>query len=150
MAPNRPDTPVGSGDTVAHSPVEQQRFGVVGRRQALRLGAVAAGVAAPGAIAPEAHAGHVPPLPTPDRPPPAHTLISYEEARLAFRCHGMHLELLDRPITPLGSHYQLIHFDIPTLSREGYTVQAKVQVKGKVTRQRTLTLDALKRRRRVT
>src|SRR5919107_3098951 len=146
MAPNRPDTPVGSGDTVAHSPVEQQRFGVVGGRQGWRLGAVGAGVAATGAIAPEAHAGHVQPLPTPDRPPPAHTLISYEEARLAFRCHGMHLELLDRPITPLGSHYQLIHFDIPTLSRDGYSVQ----LKGRVRKPLTLTLDNLKSRRRVT
>src|SRR5919107_73046 len=146
MAPNRPDTPVGSGDTVAHSPVEQQRFGVVGRRQALRLGAVAAGVAATGAMAPEAHAGHVQPLPTPDRPPPSHQLITYEEARLAFRCHGMHLEMLDRPVTPLGSHYQLIHFDIPTLSREGY----KVQVKGRVRKPLTLSLENLKSRRRVT
>src|SRR5919107_990854 len=141
MAPNRPDTPVGSGDTVAHSPVEQQRFGVVGGRQGWRLGAVGAGVAATGAIAPEAHAGHVQPLPTPDRPPPAHTLISYEEARLAFRCHGMHLEMLDRPITPLGSHFQLIHFDVPTLQSEGYSIT----LGGTVERPVTISLDELRR-----
>ena len=146
MAPNQPDTPGASSETVGHSTVEEQPSALVGRRQALRLGAVAAGVAATGAIAPEAHAGHVQPLPTPDRPPPSHQLITYEEARLAFRCHGMHLEMLDRPVTPLGSHYQLIHFDIPTLSREGY----KVQVKGRVRKPLTLSLENLKSRRRVT
>jgi sulfane dehydrogenase subunit SoxC len=146
MAPNQPDTRGASSETADSSPVQLQRSGVVGRRQALRLGAVAAGVAATGAIAPEAHAGHVQPLPSPDRPPPAHTLVSYEEVRLAFRNHGMHLELLDRPITPLGSHYQLIHFDVPTLRSEGYTVQ----VKGRVRKPLTLNLENLKRRKRVT
>jgi DMSO/TMAO reductase YedYZ molybdopterin-dependent catalytic subunit len=124
----------------------QQRRGGVGRRQLLRLGAVAAGVAASGAAtANEAFAGHVPPKPTPDRPPPSHDLITYEEARLAFRCHGMHLELIDRPITPVGSHFQLIHFDIPTLSDRGFTVQ----VKGRVHRTLTLSLSDLKRRKQV-
>src|SRR4051812_47831296 len=146
MAPNQPDTRGASSEAADSSPVQPQRSGVVGRRQALRLGAVAAGVAATGAIASEAHAGHVQPLPSPDRPPLAHTLISYEEVRLAFRNHGMHLELLDRPITPLGSHYQLIHFDVPTLKSEGYTVQ----VKGRVRKPLTLTLENLKRRKRVT
>jgi DMSO/TMAO reductase YedYZ molybdopterin-dependent catalytic subunit len=106
---------------------------------------VAAGLAAGGATAPSAYAGHVPPQPTPDRPPNSHELISYEEARLAFRCHGMHLEMLDRPTTPLGSHYQLIHFDIPTLSADGF----KVTVQGRVARPLTLTLENLKRRPRV-
>jgi DMSO/TMAO reductase YedYZ molybdopterin-dependent catalytic subunit len=57
----------------------------------------------------------------------------------------MHLEMLDRPTTPLGSHYQLIHFDIPTLSADGF----KVTVQGRVARPLTLTLENLKRRPRV-
>src|SRR5690349_14334010 len=128
-----------------NKPAARQRRAMVGRRQLLRLGAAAAGVAASGVAAPKAFGGHQPPLPVPDRPPPSHELISYEEARLAFRCHGMHLELIDRPITPVASHYQLIHFDIPTLDSRGYTVQ----VKGRVHKPLTLSLDDLKRRRRV-
>jgi DMSO/TMAO reductase YedYZ molybdopterin-dependent catalytic subunit len=138
---------------VQHSPQEgdesrsktQQLSGGVGRRQVLRLGAVAAGVAASGAAAPNAFAGHVPPLPVPDRPPPSHDLVTYEETRLAFRCHGMHLELLDRPITPVGSHFQLIHFDIPTLQSEGF----KFTIQGRVAKPLTLTLEDLKRRKQV-
>ena len=84
------------------------------RRGALSLGGAVVGAVAAGHTAP-AMAGHDPRRPTPDRPPPSAELISYEEAVLAFRCHGFHLEMLDRPITPLGSHYVLIHFDIPTL-----------------------------------
>ena len=128
-----------------NKPAARQRRGTVGRRQLLRLGAAAAGVAAGGVAAPKAFGGHQPPLPVPDRPPPSHELITYEEARLAFRCHGMHLELIDRPITPVASHYQLIHFDIPTLDSRGYTVQ----VKGRVHKPLTLSLDDLKRRRNV-
>ena len=51
-------------------------------------------------------------------------MFSYEETRLAFRNHGFHLEFLDRPITPVASHFQLIHFDVPTLEDEGYTHHA--------------------------
>ena len=36
-----------------------------------------------------------------------------EEVWLALRNHGMHLEGLRYPITPIGMHYLLIHFDIP-------------------------------------
>ncbi len=127
--PARPQTPGGRGKAV-------------GRRKFLRLGAVAAGGLAAVGNAERAVAGHVPPLPTTDRPPPAHGLISYEETRLAFRNHGMHLELLDRPITPLGSHFQLIHFDIPTLRSEGF----RVELKGRVANPLSIALDDLRRR----
>ena len=49
--------------------------------------------------------------------------ISPEETLLAFRCHGMQLEGLQYPITPIGMHYLLIHFDIPKLEEQGYRVQ---------------------------
>ena len=76
------------------------------------MGAAGTGLAAAGGAA-GAWAGHEPALPTPDRPPPSSGLFSYEETRLAFRNHGFHLEFLDRPITPVASHFQLIHFDVP-------------------------------------
>jgi hypothetical protein len=40
-----------------------------------------------------------------------------EEVWLALRNHGMHLEGLRYPITPIGMHYLLIHFDIPPSTR---------------------------------
>ena len=49
--------------------------------------------------------------------------ISPEETLLAFRCHGMQLEGLRYPITPIGMHYLLIHFDIPALAAEGYRLR---------------------------
>jgi DMSO/TMAO reductase YedYZ molybdopterin-dependent catalytic subunit len=119
---------------------------VLGRRAALGLGAAAAGTAVTAAMAPPAVAGHNPPRSTPDRPPASADLVTYEETRLAFRCHGFHLELLDRPVTPLGSHFQLIHFDIPTLSADGYTVE----LGGTVERPVKLGLDELRRRPQVT
>jgi DMSO/TMAO reductase YedYZ molybdopterin-dependent catalytic subunit len=39
--------------------------------------------------------------------------ISLEELQLAARNHGMPLEVLREPVTPIGLHYVLIHYDIP-------------------------------------
>ncbi len=111
----------------------------------LRMGAVGTGLATAGGTA-GAWAGHEPALPTPDRPPPSSGLFSYEETRLAFRNHGFHLEFLDRPITPVASHFQLVHFDVPTLEDEGYTVS----LGGRVERPLTLSLADLKSRPQVT
>ena len=115
------------------------------RRAFLALTAAAGSVALTSSSSP-ASAGHVPSQPTTDRPPPSHDLVTYEETRLAFRCHGFHLELLDRPITPLGSHFQLIHFDIPTLDARGYTFT----IGGRVRKPLTLSLEDLRRRPQVT
>jgi DMSO/TMAO reductase YedYZ molybdopterin-dependent catalytic subunit len=41
--------------------------------------------------------------------------ISREELQLATRNHGMPLEALRYPVTPVGLHYLLIHYDIPML-----------------------------------
>ena len=109
------------------------------RRAALAMtGGAAAALAADGI----ARASHQPPRPTPDRPPPSGDLVSYEETVLAFRNHGFHSEFLDQPITPLGSHYLLIHFDVPQLSAAGYGVS----IGGRVARPITLPLDEIKRR----
>ena len=39
--------------------------------------------------------------------------IRLEELQLAARNHGMPLEALRYPVTPVGLHYLLIHYDIP-------------------------------------
>ena len=109
------------------------------RRAAIAMtGGAATALAAEGV----ARASHQPPRPTPDRPPPSADLVSYEETVLAFRNHGFHSEFLDQPITPLGSHYLLIHFDVPRLSAAGYGVS----IGGRVARPTTLMLDEIKRR----
>src|SRR3954447_19834118 len=43
------------------------------------------------------------------------TEFTREEVGLALRNPGMPLEALRRPITPIGMHYVLIHFDVPEL-----------------------------------
>src|SRR3954452_17246131 len=116
------------------------------RRALLARGAAAAGAgAAAGAVLPGAAlANHNPPPPTPDRPPPSSDLVSYEEVTLAFRCHGMHLEALRFPITPLGQHFVLIHFDVPYFA--GATDAYSFTIGGRVRTPMTVTLGQLKAR----
>jgi sulfane dehydrogenase subunit SoxC len=114
------------------------------RRSLLGLAGAGAGAAVV-ATATGALAGHEPPQPTPDRPPPSSGPFSDAETRLAFHNHGMHMEMLDRPITPVASHFQLIHFDVPQLSADGYAIS----LGGEVQRPRTITLEELKSRKTV-
>jgi sulfane dehydrogenase subunit SoxC len=72
----------------------------------------------------------------------ATTGISQEELQLAARNHGMPLEVLRHPITPLGLHYLLIHFDIPFVDPAGW----RLELAGRVERPLTLTLEDLKAR----
>jgi DMSO/TMAO reductase YedYZ molybdopterin-dependent catalytic subunit len=142
--PPDPDAVAGTG--VVRGPDEESSGQAaasrrITRRAALSLGGAVAGAAAVGRVAP-ALAGHEPRQPTPDRPPPSADLVSYEETILAFRCHGAHLELIDKPITPLGSHYLLIHFDIPQLTDANYAIT----IGGRVNKPLTLTLEDLKKR----
>jgi DMSO/TMAO reductase YedYZ molybdopterin-dependent catalytic subunit len=44
--------------------------------------------------------------------------ISLEELQLAARNHGMPLEALRYPVTPVGLHYLLIHYDVPDVEPE--------------------------------
>jgi len=120
-----------------------QRAGDASRRYTRRAALTGAGAAAAAlAVERRAAANHIVPQPTPDRPPPSPDLVSYDETVLAFRNHGFHQEFLDTPITPLGSHYLLIHFDIPHLSSAGYAIT----IGGRVANPRTLTLDQIKAR----
>jgi DMSO/TMAO reductase YedYZ molybdopterin-dependent catalytic subunit len=112
------------------------------RRSLLARGAIAGAGAAAGAAAP-AWAGHTPPQPTPDRPPPSSDLTTPEEVVLAFRCHGMHLEALQHPITPLGQHFVLVHFDVPYFTAvDDYAFT----IGGRVRTPMTVTLAQLKAR----
>ena len=69
-----------------------------------------------------------------------------EEVGLALRNPGMPLEGLRYPITPIGMHYLLIHFDIPFLDPTTY----ELTIGGRVRDPLRLTLDELKARPMVT
>ena len=68
--------------------------------------------------------------------------FSREEVWLALRNHGMHLEGLRYPITPVGMHYLLIHFDIPLIDPAAY----ELAIEGLVRKPSRLTLDEIRAR----
>ena len=68
------------------------------------------------------------------------TGVSLEELQLAARNHGMPLEALRWPVTPLGLHYLLIHYDIPAVD----AVAWRLEVGGRVLRALSLSLDDLR------
>jgi len=65
-----------------------------------------------------------------------------EEVGLAVRNPGMPLEALRYPITPIGLHYVLVHFDIPDVDADSY----ELQVDGRVRQPLSLTLEELRSR----
>ena len=68
--------------------------------------------------------------------------ISVEELQLAARNHALPLEALRHPVTPIGLHYLLIHYDIPYVDPESWALD----VGGLVARPVSLSLDDLKGR----
>jgi DMSO/TMAO reductase YedYZ molybdopterin-dependent catalytic subunit len=68
--------------------------------------------------------------------------ISQDELQLAARNHGLPLEALRYPITPAGLHYLLIHYDIPDVDADAWTLS----VDGRVAQPLTLTLAELRNR----
>src|SRR2546429_7086135 len=68
--------------------------------------------------------------------------MGVDELRLAARNSGMPLEALDWPITPLGLHCLLIHYDIPRVDPATWSLH----VGGHVRRALTLSLDDLRSR----
>jgi sulfane dehydrogenase subunit SoxC len=72
--------------------------------------------------------------------------ITREELQLATRNHGMPLEALRYPVTPVGLHYLLIHYDIPAVDAANW----RLQVDGAVRQPLTLTLDDLRARPAIT
>ncbi|HMI69384.1 MAG TPA: sulfite oxidase, partial [Solirubrobacteraceae bacterium] len=65
---------------------------------------------------------------------------------LALRNPGMPLEALRRPITPIGMHYVLIHFDVPDVDPATF----ELAVDGRVRNPMALTLADLRARPAVT
>ncbi|MGH3443032.1 MAG: sulfite oxidase [Nitriliruptorales bacterium] len=63
--------------------------------------------------------------------------ISYEELQLAARNHGMPLEALRYDVTPVGLHYLLIHYDIPSVDAAAW----RLRVGGLVEEELSLGLD---------
>jgi DMSO/TMAO reductase YedYZ molybdopterin-dependent catalytic subunit len=72
----------------------------------------------------------------------ASTEFSREEVALALRNPGMPLEALRRPITPIGMHYVLVHFDIPDVDPAAF----ELVVDGRVRTPAALTLAELRAR----
>ena len=72
--------------------------------------------------------------------------ISLDELQLGVRNHSLPLEALQYPITPIGLHYLLIHFDIPRVDPSAW----RLAIGGHVRAPLTLTLDEIKGRPAVT
>jgi DMSO/TMAO reductase YedYZ molybdopterin-dependent catalytic subunit len=68
--------------------------------------------------------------------------ITLDELRLAARNHAMPLEALRWPITPVGLHYLLIHYDVPLVDASEWTLT----IGGAVGHPLVLTLDELRAR----
>ena len=72
--------------------------------------------------------------------------ITPEELQLATRNHGQPLEGLRHPITPVGMHYLLIHYDVPRVDAAAW----RLEVGGAVERPLSLSLDDVRGRRAIT
>lgn len=72
--------------------------------------------------------------------------ITHEELQLAARNHALPLETLRDPITPMGLHYLLIHFDIPHVDADAW----RLDLGGLVERRLELSLADLRARPAVT
>jgi DMSO/TMAO reductase YedYZ molybdopterin-dependent catalytic subunit len=72
--------------------------------------------------------------------------ITGDERRLAARNHGFPLEALQYPVTPLGLHYLLIHYDIPVVRPATWTLN----IGGRVSSPMRLSIDDLRARPAVT
>jgi sulfane dehydrogenase subunit SoxC len=68
--------------------------------------------------------------------------ITLEELQLAARNHGMPLEALRWPVTPVGLHYPLVHYDIPAVDPRAW----RLTIDGRVRSSLVMTLDDLQSR----
>jgi DMSO/TMAO reductase YedYZ molybdopterin-dependent catalytic subunit len=55
--------------------------------------------------------------------------ISVEELQLATRNHGMPLEALRWPVTPVGLHYLLVHYDVPLVDERAWRLVVDGEVR---------------------
>jgi DMSO/TMAO reductase YedYZ molybdopterin-dependent catalytic subunit len=63
-----------------------------------------------------------------------------DEVRLALRNPGMPLEALRHPVTPIGMHYVLVHFDVPAIDAARHVLV----VDGRVRAPLALSMDDLR------
>jgi sulfane dehydrogenase subunit SoxC len=68
--------------------------------------------------------------------------VTLDELRLAARNHGMPLEALRYPVTPVGLHYLLTHYDIPSVD----VTRWRLHVGGLVRKEVRLSLDDVRAR----
>ena len=68
--------------------------------------------------------------------------VTFEELQLAARNHAMPLEALRYPMTPVGLHYLLTHYDIPAVDPETW----RLEIGGSVERPLSLSLAELRER----
>jgi sulfane dehydrogenase subunit SoxC len=68
--------------------------------------------------------------------------VTLEELQLATRNHGMPLEALRYPVTPVGLHYVLTHYDIPSVD----VARWRLRVGGLVRNELSLSLDEIRAR----
>jgi DMSO/TMAO reductase YedYZ molybdopterin-dependent catalytic subunit len=66
--------------------------------------------------------------------------ITPAELRLAARNHGTPLEALRHPVTPVGLHYLLVHYDIPAIDPASW----RLELSGAVERSLSLSLADLR------
>ena len=69
--------------------------------------------------------------------------VTPAELQLGKRCHGAHVETLSADVTPAGSHYLLIHFDVPLIDPSAY----RLKIHGLVDKEVSLSLADIKRRK---
>jgi DMSO/TMAO reductase YedYZ molybdopterin-dependent catalytic subunit len=72
--------------------------------------------------------------------------VTLDELRLAARNHAMPLEALRYPVTPVGLHYLLTHYDIPAVDIDAW----RLELGGSVERPLSLSLADLRARDAVT
>jgi sulfane dehydrogenase subunit SoxC len=72
--------------------------------------------------------------------------VTLDELQLAARNHALPLEALRYPLTPVGLHYLLTHYDIPAVDPDAW----RLQIGGSVDRPLSLSLDDLRARDAVT
>lgn len=72
--------------------------------------------------------------------------VTLAELRLAARNHALPLEALRYPITPVGLHFLLTHFDVPDVDPGAW----RLHIDGSVERPLSLSLDDLRARPAVT
>lgn len=87
---------------------------------------------------------------SPDDDAPAGTVattqITPEERQLAARNHGFLLEALRYPVTPIGLHYLLTHYDVPEVDAGSW----RLELGGRLRHPKRLTLEELRARPAVT